>query len=292
MFSRTRMWVWLVVLQSISVLTFAQVPATAPLVTNQLKPDIFWISGGGGNSGVIIGDKGVIVIDAKISAESGKQLLEEIAKITTKPVKAVILTHSDGDHVNGLASFPEGIRIIAHENNRKEQEQALAAGGRGAPPVGHLPTEVLTKNKESFVIEGVKFEGYHWGPAHTSGDLVIYLPKEKLVFTGDLTANGDPRIHSEKGGTTLGWITTSRGMLQLDSDQFVPGHGMVLSKSDIQAKLTQTEAKRAKIQALVKQGKSLEEIKSEVGDDPPGGGMGAPFPSFTELVFQESMQKP
>ena len=291
MLTRMYKWVWCIAALSTFGLAAAQSPATAPLVTSQLKPHVYWISGGGGNSGVIIGDKGVIVIDAKISAESGKQLLEEIAKITSKPVKAVILTHSDGDHVNGLASFPEGIRIIAHENNRKEQEQALAAGGRGIPPVGHLPTEVLTKNKEAFVIEGVKFEGYHWGPAHTSGDLVIYLPAEKMVFTGDLTANGDPRIHSEKGGTTLGWITTSRGMLQLDSDQFVPGHGMVLSKSDIQAKLTQTEAKRTRIQALVKQGKSLEEIKSEVGDDLPGGGMGAPFPSFTELVFQESTQK-
>ena len=94
----------------------------APFITHQLKPNVYWVEGGGGNSGVIVGDKGVIVIDAKTSAAGGKELLEDIAKITPKPVTTVILTHSDGDHVNGLASFPAGIKIIAHENNKKEQE--------------------------------------------------------------------------------------------------------------------------------------------------------------------------
>src|ERR1700734_3416574 len=145
-----------------------------PFVAHQLKPNIYWIEGGGGNSGVIIGDKGVIVIDAKTTAAGGKELLDNIAKLTPKPVTTVILTHSDGDHVNGLASFPAGVKVIAHENNKKEQEAALAAGGQGAPPADHLPTQVITKSKETLTIEGEKLELYHWAPAHTSGDLVIY----------------------------------------------------------------------------------------------------------------------
>ncbi len=174
-----------------------QAPA-APFMTHQLKPNVYWIEGGGGNSGVIVGDKGVIVIDAKTTAAGGKELLDNIARITPKPVTAVILTHSDLDHVNGLASFPAGVRVIAQENNKKEQETALAAGGRGAPPADHLPSQVISKNKESLKIEGVKFEFHHWAPAHTSGDLVIYMPGEKIVFTGDIIAGGvkaDPLIH-------------------------------------------------------------------------------------------------
>jgi glyoxylase-like metal-dependent hydrolase (beta-lactamase superfamily II) len=66
----------------------------------------------------------VIVIDAKTTADSAKQMLAEIAKITPKPVTHVILTHSDGNHVNGLASFPTGITIIAHEGNKKEVRAA------------------------------------------------------------------------------------------------------------------------------------------------------------------------
>jgi cyclase len=273
----------------------AQPPAPAPFMTHQLKPNVYWIEGGGGNSGVIIGDKGVIVVDAKTTAAGGKELLEDVAKITPKPVTTVILTHSDGDHVNGLASFPEGITIIAHENNKKEQEAALAAGGRGAPPAGHLPTQVVTKNKENLKLDGVKVEVFHWAPAHTSGDLVVYLPEEKIVFTGDIIATQlpDPLIHLEKNGSSEGWITTAKGIVALNADQFVPGHGDVQTKAAIQKRLADTEAKRAKIKELVAQGKSLEEIKTAVGDPPAQGrgGRGPNFASFTEVVYKELTAK-
>jgi glyoxylase-like metal-dependent hydrolase (beta-lactamase superfamily II) len=282
-------------LSAFATLASAQAPAPMPFVTHQLKPNVYWIEGGGGNSGVIVGEKGVIVIDAKTTAAGGKELLDDIAKITPKPVTTVILTHSDADHVNGLASFPMGITIIAHENNKKEQEAALAAGGRGAPPAGHLPTRVVTKNKENLKIEGVKFEVLHWAPAHTSGDLVVYLPSEKIVFTGDIIATqmSDPLIHAEKNGSSEGWITTTKGIVALNSDQFVPGHGMVQSKSDIQTRLTNTEAKRAKIKELVAQGKTLEEVRAAVGDPPPAapGGRGPNFPSFTTVVYNELSKK-
>jgi cyclase len=270
----------------------AQAPAPAPFMTHQLNSSVYWIEGGGGNSGVIIGDKGVIVVDAKTSAAAGKELLEDIAKITPKPVTTVILTHSDGDHVNGLASFPTGITIIAQENNKKEQEAALAARGRGAPPAGHLPTQVVSKNKENVKIDGVKLELLHWAPAHTSGDLVIYLPEQKIVFTGDIIATQlpDPLIHLEKHGSSEGWITTTKGIVALNADTFVPGHGDVQTKAAIQKRLADTEAKRAKIKELVAQGKSLDEIRTAVGDPPPAqgrGGRGPNFASFTEVVYKE-----
>jgi cyclase len=283
---------------ALATLASAQGPAPGPFMVHQLKPDIYWVAGGGGNSGVIIGDKGVIVIDAKTTPAGGKELLEDIAKITPKPVTTVILTHSDGDHVNGLASFPTGITIIAHENNKKEQDAALAAGGRGAPPADHLPTQVVTKNKENLKIDGVKLEVLHWAPAHTSGDLVVYLPGQKIVFTGDIIAaqRPDPLIHLEKNGSSEGWITTTKGIVALDADQFVPGHGDVQTKAAIEKRLTDTEAKRAKIKELVAQGKSLEEIKVAVGDPPPAqgagpGGRGPAFPSFTETVYKELTTK-
>ena len=269
----------------------AQGPAPAPLQTHQLKPNVYWIEGGGGNSGVIIGDKGVIVVDAKTTPAAGKELLADIAKITPKPVTTVILTHSDGDHVNGLASFPTGITIIAHENNKAEQQKALAAGGRGAPPADHLPTQTIAKNKQNLKIDGVKVEVLHWAPAHTSGDLVVYLPDDKIVFTGDIIATQlpDPLIHLEKNGSSEGWITTAKGIVALNADQFVPGHGNVQTKADIEKRLSDATAKRAKIKELVAQNKSLDEIKKEVGDQPPAarGGRGPNFPTFTEVVYRE-----
>jgi cyclase len=259
---------------------------------------VYWIEGGGGNSGVVIGQNGVIIIDAKTTADGGKQLLAEVAKLTPKPVTHVILTHSDGDHVNGLAAFPDGLTIIAHQNNKKEQETALSAAGRGAPPANRLPTQVVTKDKESMKIDGVNVTLLHWAPAHTSGDLVVYLPDQKIVFTGDIIAANrpDPLIHLEKNGSSEGWIKTTKGIVALNADSFVPGHGDLQTKAEVQKRLTDTEEKRSKIQAMVKQGKSLDDIKAAVGDTtaaPAGGkkGGGPNFPTFTEVVYQEITKK-
>src|SRR3989442_11632432 len=134
-----------------------QAPAPPPITMKMLKPDVWaGMGGAGGNSTIIIGKTGVIVVDAKQTEAGAKDLLAEVAKITPKPVTTAIITHSDGDHVNGLAAFPAGIKIIAHANNKKEQEAALAAGGRGAPPADRLPNQVVAKNKETMTIDGVK----------------------------------------------------------------------------------------------------------------------------------------
>jgi glyoxylase-like metal-dependent hydrolase (beta-lactamase superfamily II) len=279
-----------------SLSLMGQAPAPAPFTAHQLKPNVYWVEGGGGNSGVIVGDKGVVVVDAKTTPAGGKELLDDIAKITPKPVTTVILTHSDGDHVNGLASFPAGIKIIAHEGNKQEQDKALAAGGRGAPPADHLPNQVVSKDKENLTIDGVKFELLHWAPAHTSGDLVVYLPAEQIVFTGDIIAlqMPDPLIHLEKNGSSEGWIRTTKGMVGLKSDQFVPGHGDVAAKAVIEKRLADAEAKRAKIKELVGQGKSLDEIRTAVGDPPPAparAGRGPSFASYTQVIYEEMTKK-
>jgi glyoxylase-like metal-dependent hydrolase (beta-lactamase superfamily II) len=271
----------------------AQGPPAQNLTPHMLKPDVYWLEGGGGNTGVIVGKAGVIIIDAKTTPAAGKMIIDEVAKITPKPITTVILTHSDGDHVNGLASFPAGLTIIAQENNKKEQEAALKAGGRGAPPADRLPTQLVTKEKETENIDGVKFEFYHWAPAHTSGDLVIYLPADKIVFTGDIIAANrpDPIIHAEKGGNTEGWIKTVQGIIKLNADEFVPGHGDLQTKADIETRLKTTSEKRDKIIAMVKEGKSLDEIRTAMGDPAPaaGRGRGGPaFPSLTETVYNET----
>ncbi len=266
----------------------AQAPPAAPFVTHQLKPNVYWIEGGGGNSTVIVGDKGVIVVDVKVSKAGGAELLADIAKITPKPVTTVILTHSDGDHINGLAAFPSGLKIIAQENDKKEQEAAIAAGGQGAPAAANLPNQVVTKTKETVTIEGVKLEFYHWAPAHTGGDLIVYLPTEKIVATGDIIATNNPypRIHDEKNGSTEGWITTAKGIAALDSDTYIPGHGNIVTKADIQKRIADAIARRDQVKALVAQGKSLDEIKAAVGDNDKLN-----YKGWTQVCYEEMTKK-
>jgi glyoxylase-like metal-dependent hydrolase (beta-lactamase superfamily II) len=324
---------------AIATLAAAQAPAPQPpapqLTVKQLKPTVYEVEGGGGNSTVIVGNNGVIVVDAKTTPAAGTALVAEIAKITPKPITTVIETHSDGDHVNGLAGFPAGVKVIAHENNKKEQEAALAAGGRGAPPADRLPSQVITKEKETMTIDGVKFEFYHWGPAHTSGDLVVYLPDQKLVATGDIITTNrsidNPFIHPEKNGSAIGWVANAKGMAKLDADTYVTGHGDVLKKADLQERASRLQDRLSKIETMVKQGKTLDDIKAALPEAPApppaappagapagaaapaGGGQGAagagrgagapggapaaggggrgPQPTFTDLAYQELTKK-
>jgi len=268
-------------------------PAAQPLMVKMLKTNVYVAVGGGGNTGIIIGDKGVIVIDAKTTPASGMEVVDEVEKLTDKPITTVILTHSDADHVNGLAAFPKGLTIIAHANNKMEQEQAIAAGGRGAPPKDYLPTQLVTKTRESPTIDGVKMTLIHIAPAHTSGDLAVYLPDQKMVFTGDLVATNipDPLIHLQKHGTSQGWIDFVSALVKLDADTYVPGHGDVQTRAQVEARLKNAEMKRAKIASLVKQNKSLDEVKSALGETA-GAQAGAPrFPSFTETTYEELTKK-
>ena len=264
-----------------------------PLSVKKLTDDVYFTQGGaGGNTGIIIGKDGVIVVDAKTTAESAKAVLAEIAKLTPKPVTTVILTHSDGDHVNGLAAFPTGLTIIAQENCKKEIE--ATAGKPNASPQDHLPTKTVDK-KESLTINGVKINLSHFAPAHTSGDLQVYLPGEKIVFAGDITATNNmyTRIHDEKNGTLAGWVQTMKGLIAMNADKYVPGHGDLQTKEDLQKKLELVTARRDEIAKLVKAGKSLDEVKQALGEvDPPPANPNAPVVnSFTTVVYNELKKK-
>jgi len=268
----------------------AQTPSQA-LSVRRLSDNVYWTQGGvGGNTGFIIDQEGVVVVDAKTTAESAKDVLAEIAKLTSKPVTHVILTHSDGDHVNGLAAFPMGLTIIAQENCKKEMENSVNSGK--AALQGHLPTQTVDKT-QSLSIGGVRIDLLHWAPAHTSGDLVVYLPQQKIVFTGDIIdwANpGYPVIHLEKNGTSEGWIETVKGILALDADTFVPGHGDLQTKADLQKRLANVEERRAKIKELVAQGKSLDEIKQALGQVDAHAGPGGGHPTFTDTTYTELLK--
>jgi len=115
-----------------------------PLKVTKIKDNVYWAQGGvGSNDGIIVGSAGVIVVDTKTTPDSEKEVIAEIAKITPKTVNTAIITHSDGDHVNGLAAFPAGLTIIAQENCKKEME--ASAGSRNPAPQDRLPTKTYTK---------------------------------------------------------------------------------------------------------------------------------------------------
>jgi glyoxylase-like metal-dependent hydrolase (beta-lactamase superfamily II) len=269
----------------------AQQQAT-PLTVTKIKDNVYWAQGGAGsNDGIIVGKTGVIVVDTKTTPDSEKDVIAEIAKITPKAVNTAIITHSDGDHVNGLAAFPPGLTIIAQENCKKEME--ASAGSRNPAPQDRLPTKTYDKT-DKLTIDGVHIRLYHWAPGHTSGDTVVYLPDQKLVFGGDLlvTNRPDTAIHMEKNGSVAGWIENVKGILGLDADTYLTGHGSSMTKADVQKKLDLIQDKYNKIKAMVAQGKSLDEVKQALGEtETPQPTNGPRFASFTEVAYQELTKK-
>ena len=81
--------------------------------------------GSGANTGFFIGRNEVIVIDSKMTDESAKQMIDEIRKLTPNPIRKILLTHSDRDHVNGLPAFPAGTAIVSHEETRRYMDEAF-----------------------------------------------------------------------------------------------------------------------------------------------------------------------
>jgi glyoxylase-like metal-dependent hydrolase (beta-lactamase superfamily II) len=268
-----------------------QQPQPVPLSAEPLRGGVYWVKGGSGaNAGFIIGKKEVIVIDAKMTEESSRAMLAEIQKLTPNPVKYVVLTHSDGDHVNGLAGFPPGLTIIAHENTKRDMEEAFKDPKMSAL-LPYLPNETFAGDRP-LDIAGVRVKLLYFGPAHTSGDLVAYLPDQKIAFIGDLAFLGrDPLIHRQKGGTSFGLVQTLKQLLALDADTFISGHNDPLTKADIQGLLTAIEEKQAKVKALIEQGKSLDEIKSAFGVADTSGPGGRRWPSLVETIYLDLTEK-
>ncbi len=283
---------------ALTIMTTGAAAQTDGLTTHVIREGrLYWVEGGGGNSTVIIGDKGVIVVDAKTTPEAGAALVAAIAKLTPKPINAVIETHSDGDHVNGIVSFPRDIRIIAHVNNKMEQlfQPIYAAvevgGGKCLPPPDRLPNQLILKDKVAATIDGVHLVFHHFGPAHTNGDLVVELPDDRLAVTGDLITN-NVLVHVEKLGSLDGWFNNAKGLLALNVDRYVGGHATDLdSKDSLRKRIADYQATRGQVDAMVADGKSLGEIKTALGAKDQSGCRGLPYWSLPQVEYYERTNK-
>lgn len=277
----------------------AQEPPHALTIT-RIKGNVYWARGGAGlkdassNDGIIVGTTGVILVDTKTTVEAERGVIAETAKITPKMVTTVLITHSDGDHVNGLAALPDGLTIIAQENCKKEMEES--ASDRDPAPQDRLPTKTYGKT-DSLTIDGVRIRLYHWAPAHTSGDTIVYLPDERIVFGGDVLTTDRPDISVKvaKNGSAAGWIETARGLLALDADVYLTGHGEMMTKADVQKRLDLIQNKYDKVKAMVAQGKSIGDIKAFFGEPtaplPPNPNGAAARATVTEIIYKEVAEK-
>jgi cyclase len=194
------------------------------------------------NSTVIVGDKGVILVDSGGTDEVGRHIAKAVRQITDKPVTHVVNTHHHGDHYLGNVAF-EGATFISSEMCRK---MVLETGhewhgimerdiGRKLPGTRPLAASVTypTGARTESVIHGVRL--VFWVPqgSHTIGDLLVHLPDDQVLVAGDVLVSRV--VPTLQDGFLKNWIATLDEILALDVAHFVPGHGNLMTLRDITA---------------------------------------------------------
>ncbi len=258
-----------IVVISLSLSSFSQQREAIPVALKKISGNLYEILGGqGAQGGVYLGDNGVLVIDAKMNRESVDQTLTEIKKLTNKPIKYLVNTHSDGDHVTGNQFFPGTVTVIAHENCRKEFFHPKRDGAPSEwnnPELTPFIPSITFREKMDVYLGSKKVELWYFGVGHTTGDAVVYFPEEKTAFVGDQIFVTRPQlIHSYKGGNSFEHVKTLSKMLEtIDAQYFCSGHSEKVGRRIVEQQLAIMKNRQEKVRQFIDQGMGIEAIKSK-----------------------------
>jgi len=221
----------------------ASVPAALPFELKQVGPGVYAAIDGpehksGSNAGFVIGDDGVLVVDAFFYPDATKALVGEIRKLTPKPIRYVVNTHYHADHTGGDQVLRDaGAVIIAHKNVRGwvRVNNINLFGDRITPEiraqVESLPLPDVVTDKDLTVWLGARKVTVRTVLGHTGGDLVVDVPDARVLFTGDMLWRKIPPNLID--GSVKEWLATDAGFAGLTNTRFVPGHGDVASAADV-----------------------------------------------------------
>lgn len=200
----------------------------------------------------VVTSAGVLVADGQGNPEETQRLVDAIADITEQPITHVVICSDHGDHTGGNVSFPEGAAFLAHPTSRANLEASANRPNRraDAPPVV-MPTE-LVEDKKVLRLGDKEIHVLFLGRAHTGGDLVVYLPNEKILFMSEAYLN---RIFpAMRSAHPSDWVAMIEKAQALDIDIYVPGHGFVESPEILKEEL---ETYRQAIDQVIVEAKRL-----------------------------------
>jgi cyclase len=248
-----------------SVILTAQERVTPPVTLEKISGKVYQVNGGAGsNGGVIIGENTVLVIDAKMDEESVNQSIKAIKSATDRPIKYLVNTHSDGDHIMGNRFYPGSVTFIAHENCREDffKVNFGRESDWGEPEFYPFTPSLTFKEHMNVWLGKDKVELHYFGIGHTTGDLVVYLPEDKIAFLGDQYFSSRPQlIHSNKNGNSFEHVRTLRKMLEtLDAEIFLSGHSDPVGRDEIKNHIQAMVNRQNKVKELISMNQSLEEI--------------------------------
>lgn len=215
---------------------------------------------GSSNAGFAVGRRETLVIDTRMAPLLAEELRSAIVAITDAPVRTVVNTHFHGDHVFGNQVFAESAQFISHQLAREELLELgdrcidefmdhyniearypadVVADIRGAKI---LPADITFDSSMTYRVDDMVVQLEYVGPAHSRGDIVAYLPQEKVLFAADLIFN---EIHPFwLDGYIHGTLAALRRLLAWDIDVLVPGHGPITDGAAVQRMLDYFETVR------------------------------------------------
>lgn len=195
------------------------------------------------NAGFVVTDDGVVVFDALGTPSLGWALLQDIRKVTDKPVRYVVLSHYHADHIYGLQAFKDHTNavILAQDRAReyKEQDEEIAderAGARLAqrrdalaPWVNEktrvVPPDVTFNDRLTLTLGGKTFRMIYAGPAHSASDMMMMVEPDGVLFAGDIVQNSRVPFMNSDDVDTKQWLKGLEEVGRLAPKFIIPGHG-------------------------------------------------------------------
>lgn len=248
----------------------------------------------GANAGIIIGKDSIVAVDSLISAREAKRFIKDIRKISKKPIKFLINTHYHFDHTLGNSEFAKlGTVIISNENDQANMQKAGEGMLQYAKQSGltdqdlkgtKLAYPTLTfKDRATLDLGDKQVEILYLGPSHTTGSVLVYVPQEKVLFSGDILFTD---FHPFLGEANIeGWIKALDYLTAMDVDKIIPGHGPVSNKKDVAALKSYLLVFDQKAKELTAQSKDLNFIVAEMKKSLP------PRPQLDMLIAKNIQMK-
>ncbi len=254
-------------------------PAPAPAslvragVTEHLTPHVWAIPDGQApgvpNVGIVVGEKGVLVVDTGMGARNGATVLAEVEKLARGKQIYIVSTHFHPEHDLGAMAFPTSAKMIRSTDQQRDVEEAGLSlantfASRSALNAELLKDVHIRKTDISFDREhvldlgGVTARIIAMGPNHTPGDTAVFVEGERVLFSGDIAMRAQPAFVSAKSSMKT-WLASLDRFDALQPVHVVPSHGL---RGDAQiiagyrAYLTKIDARAA---ALKEEGKTLDQ---------------------------------
>jgi len=263
------------------------------LHVTQLQPDFYVIAGAGANIAVQIGEDGVVVVDTGLEAHA-EAVLAEIRRLTDRPIRYIVNTSADPDHVGGnevlsgagqsivptgglndIAAYGGRAPIAAEENVLARMS---APHGQEAPyPSGAWPTSTyaaaLGETQKDVYINGQALQLFHQPAAHSDADSIVMFRRNDVIAVGDvLDTTRFPVINLEQGGSVQGVIDSLNRIIQLTvaptpmiwqqgGTVVIPGHGRICHESEVVDYRDMLTIIRDRVQSLIDRGMTLAQVQ-------------------------------